>query len=57
MGTVQAAEVLYSDRGADFTSTHLDQGCADTRIELVHSTPGVPQGRGKIERLFGTITT
>lgn len=50
-------EVLYSDHGSDFTSAHLDQVCADTRIELVHSTPGVPQGRGKIERLFGTITT
>ncbi len=23
----------------------------------MHSTPGVPQGRGKIERLFGTINT
>lgn len=49
--------VLYSDNGADFTSHHLDQVCADTRVQLVHSTPGVPRGRGKIERLFGTITT
>ncbi len=50
-------EVLYSDHGADFTSTHLEQVCADTRIQLVHSTPGAPQGRGKIERFFGTHTT
>ncbi|MFD9666585.1 Mu transposase C-terminal domain-containing protein [Rhodococcus sp. NPDC059968] len=50
-------DVLYSDHGADFTSAHLDQVCADTRIRLVHSTPGVPQGRGKVERLFGTVTT
>jgi putative transposase len=27
------------------------------RIQLINSTVGVPQGRGKIERLFGTITT
>ncbi len=50
-------EVLYSDHGADFTSDHLAQVCHDTHIQLVHSTPGVPQGRGKIERFFGTITT
>jgi len=50
-------DVLYSDHGADFTSEHLAQVCHDTHIQLVHSTPGVPQGRGKIERFFGTITT
>jgi putative transposase len=50
-------DVLYSDHGADFTSTHLEQVCADTHVQLVHSTPGVPQGRGKVERLFGTVTS
>lgn len=50
-------DVLYSDHGSDFTSRHLEQVSADLRIQLIHSTPGVPQGRGKIERLFGTITT
>lgn len=50
-------DVLYSDHGSDFTSEHLEQVCHDTRIQLVHSTPGVPQGRGKVERFFGTITT
>ncbi|HZM68399.1 MAG TPA: Mu transposase C-terminal domain-containing protein [Nakamurella sp.] len=49
--------VLYSDHGADFTSSHLTQVCADVRVQLIHSTPGVPRGRGKIERIFGTITT
>jgi putative transposase len=49
--------VLYSDHGSDFTSRHLEQVCLDLRVELVHSTAGVPQGRGKIERFFGTITT
>ena len=50
-------ELLYSDHGSDFTSTHLEQVCADTRIQLVHSTPGLPQGRGKIERFFGTLSS
>jgi len=45
-------DVLYSDHGADFTSAHLDQVCADTGIAVVHSTPGVPQGRGKVERFL-----
>lgn len=49
--------VLYSDHGADFTSAHLEHVCADTQIELVHSTPGVPQGRGKVERFLGTVTS
>ena len=48
---------LYSDHGADFTSDHIAQVCADLKVQLIHSTPGVPRGRGKIERFFGTITT
>ena len=48
---------LYIDHGADFTSTHIAQVCADLRVQLIHSPPGQPRGRGKIERLFGTITT
>ncbi len=43
-------DLLYSDHGADFTSTHLERVCLDTHIRLIHSLPGVPQGRGKIER-------
>ncbi|MDV5999539.1 DDE-type integrase/transposase/recombinase [Kocuria rhizophila] len=50
-------EVLYSDHGSDFTSARLDRVCLDTHIRLIHSRKGVPQGRGKIERFFGTITT
>jgi len=49
--------VLYSDHGADFTSTHLTRVCADLKVQLIHSAPGRPRGRGKVERLFGTITT
>lgn len=29
----------------------------DTHIRLIHSRIGVPQGRGKIEQFYGTITT
>jgi putative transposase len=41
---------LYSDHGTDFTSDYIAQVCADTRVQLIHSTPGVPQGRGKVAR-------
>jgi putative transposase len=50
-------DVLYSDHGSDFKSRHLEQVAADLRIQLINSTAGVPQGRGKIERFFGTVTT
>ena len=50
-------DVLYSDHGSDFTSRHLEQVCAALHVRLIHSTAGVPQGRGKLERLFGTINT
>jgi len=50
-------DVLYSDHGSDFTSTRLERVCLDTHIQLIHSRIGVPQGRGKIERFYGTITT
>lgn len=50
-------DVLYTDHGSDFTSHHLEQVAADLRIELVFSTVGRPQGRGKIERFFGTVNT
>ncbi len=49
--------VLYSDHGGDFASDHIAQVCADVKVQLVHSTPGKPRGRWKVERLFGTITT
>ena len=48
-------EVLYTDNGTDFTSRHIEQVAADLRIKLVFSTPGKPQGRGRIERFFRTV--
>jgi putative transposase len=50
-------DVLYSDHGSDFVSRHLEQVAADLKIRLINSTVAVPQGRGKIERIFGTINT
>ena len=50
-------DVLYVDHGTDFTSTHVAQVAADLRIRLVHSAVARPQGRGKIERFFGTLNT
>jgi putative transposase len=50
-------EVLYVDHGCDFTSHHLEQVAADLKMQLVHSAVARPQGRGKVERLFGTINT
>lgn len=49
-------DALYVDHGSDFTSAHLEQVAADLRIRLIHSAVARPQGRGKVERLFGTIT-
>jgi putative transposase len=50
-------DVLYVDHGADFTSHHLDQVAAALRFRVVYSAVGRPQGRGKVERLFGTLNT
>ncbi|MBG6215292.1 MULTISPECIES: Mu transposase C-terminal domain-containing protein [unclassified Cryobacterium] len=50
-------DILYSDHGSDFTSARLERVCLETHIRLIHSRTGVPQGRGKIERFYGTITT
>lgn len=46
---------LYVDNGAAFRSHHLEQVTASLGITLSHSEPGVPQGRGKIERFFRTV--
>ena len=48
-------EILYTDNGSDFTSRHLEQVSADLKIRLVFSTPGIPRGRGRIERFFSSV--
>ncbi|APE38635.1 transposase [Nocardia mangyaensis] len=50
-------EILYVDHGSDFTSEHLAHVAADLKFQIVHSTVARPQGRGKIERFFGSINT
>ena len=45
-------EVLSTDNGSDFTSKHIEQVAVDLKMRLVFSTPGKPQGRGRVERFF-----
>jgi putative transposase len=46
---------IYVDNGSPFISHQLQRACAVLGIRLVHSRPGRPQGRGKIERFFATV--
>jgi len=46
---------LYVDNGSPFASKQLQRICAVLGIRLVHSAPGRPQGRGKLERFFRTV--
>jgi putative transposase len=48
-------ECFYTDHGSDFTSLHLEQVAAQLKIQLKFSTPGKPQGRGRVERFFRTV--
>jgi putative transposase len=47
--------ILYTDNGSCFADASLARTCAVLGIKLVHSQPGRPMGRGKIERVFQTI--
>jgi putative transposase len=48
-------EHVYVDNGSAFVDAWLLRACARLGIKLVHSQPGKPQGRGKIERFFRTV--
>jgi putative transposase len=48
-------DAIYVDNGSAFVDAWLLRACAKLGIKLTHSTPGRPQGRGKIERLFRTV--
>jgi putative transposase len=48
-------ESIYVDNGSAFVDAWLLRACAKLGIKLTHSTPGRPQGRGKIERVFRTV--
>ncbi|EQD50826.1 transposase, partial [mine drainage metagenome] len=45
----------YLDNGSAMVSKQLLRACASLGVRLVHSRPGRPQGRGKIERFFETV--
>jgi putative transposase len=55
LGSRGVPEAVYVDNGSAFVDAWLLRGCAHLGIRLVHSTPGRPQGRGKIERFFRTV--
>lgn len=48
-------KAVYLDNGSAFVDAWLLRGCAVLGIRLVHSRPGRPEGRGKIERFFRTV--
>lgn len=50
-------DVLHIDHGSDFTSRHIEYTAVALKIRLVYSIVGRPQGRGKVERFFGTVNT
>ena len=50
-------EAVYVDNGSAFSDASLIRICARLGIRLIHSRPYRPQGRGKIERFFQTVTS
>jgi putative transposase len=46
---------IYVDNGSAFVDKQLLRACASLGIRLVHSRPGQPAGRGKIEKFFRTV--
>ncbi|MFF4618228.1 DDE-type integrase/transposase/recombinase [Nonomuraea jabiensis] len=48
-------ESIYVDNGSAFVDVALKRAAAKLAIKIVHSGPGQPEGRGKIERFFKTV--
>lgn len=48
-------ETVYLDNGSAMIDAQVQRACACLGIRLVHSRPGQPAGRGKIERFFRTV--
>lgn len=46
---------FYTDNGACYKSKHLSFVCANLGVQLIHTPPGKPRGRGKVERFFRTV--
>lgn len=55
LGSRGVPDAVYLDNGSPFVSSQLLRACASLGIRLIHSRPGRPQGRGKIERVFRTV--
>jgi putative transposase len=49
--------MCYTDNGASFRDRQFARACARLGIRMVHSQPRRPQGRGKIERFFNTVSS
>lgn len=47
--------ICYVDNGSPYVSSQLARALAVMGIRLVHSRPGRPEGRGKIERVFRSV--
>jgi putative transposase len=48
-------KAIYVDNGSVFVATQFGAACASLGIKKLHSEPYQPEGRGKIERFFGTV--
>jgi len=48
-------DAVYLDNGSPFVSAQLARALAVLGVRLIHSRPGRPEGRGKIERFFRTV--
>jgi putative transposase len=46
---------IYVDNGSAFVDAALKRAAARLGIKIIHSMPGKPEGRGKIERFFRTV--
>ena len=55
LGPAGIPDSIYVDNGSAFVDKQLLRACASLGIRLVHSRPGEPAGRGKIERFFRTV--
>ena len=49
--------LIYTDNGKIYRSQQFEFICAALGCTLLHSQPFVPQGRGKVERMFRTVRT
>ena len=48
-------KAIYVDNGQVFHAVQFGAACASLNIKKLHSQPYQPEGRGKIERFFGTV--